>query len=258
MIFKMKKSDYAESEGPVRFLDGRGLDRPLDPTRPTQIAMGIFVAAAIVIGIVLLVNVLDTVGNSSARAQASVEENLARPVTLDLPNLPTLFTQDDATIQQGFTDAGFTTYALADAEDYPAGGFDIMKLPSDVTLVDAGILMAGGIDNLSAGDAAKLLNGSWRMTVDRGDYDSMSVRYADFTSGSLETAVQAAMVAEGFDVATIGEGGVDDVGNTYQSGTIDVGGTVYSWRVSAIPLSDMYDISGLPETAVYVGIRMTP
>ena len=46
------------------------------------------------------------------------------------------------------------------------------------------------------------------------------------------------------------------VGEGLEAGTIDVDGTVYSWRVSAIALSSVYDISGLPDTAVYVGIRL--
>ena len=54
------------------------------------------------------------------------------------------------------------------------------------------------------------------------------------------------------------ESGVDDAGNTFQTGTIDVDGTTYAWRVSAIALSSVYDITGLPDTAVYVGVRMTP
>ena len=69
----------------------------------------------------------------------------------------------------------------------------------------------------------------------------------------------AAIAAEGFDPATIAEDGmgVDEVGNTFKQGTVDVDGTAYTWKVSALPLSEMYDISGLPETAVYVGVRLS-
>ena len=37
------------------------------------------------------------------------------------------------------------------------------------------------------------------------------------------------------------------MGNTFQSGTVDIDGTTYTWRVSAAALSDKYDIKGLPE-----------
>lgn len=87
----------------------------------------------------------------------------------------------------------------------------------------------------------------------------MNVRYADFSSGDVNAAVQAAVAAEGFDPATVPEDGqgVDEVGNTFMTGTVDVDGSTYTWRVSAIALSEVYDISGLPDTAVYVGIRLT-
>lgn len=49
----------------------------------------------------------------------------------------------------------------------------------------------------------------------------------------------------------------DEVGNTFQTGTVDIDGDTYTWRVSAAPLSDKYDIKGLPGTAAYVGIRLT-
>ena len=49
----------------------------------------------------------------------------------------------------------------------------------------------------------------------------------------------------------------DEVGNTFQTGTVDIDDVTYTWRVSAAPLSDKYDIKGLPSTAAYVGIRLT-
>ena len=57
----------------------------------------------------------------------------------------------------------------------------------------------------------------------------------------------------GFDASTASETAVDEAGNTFRTGSIDVNGTTYSWRVSAIALSEVYSISGLPESATYVG-----
>ncbi len=34
-------------------------------------------------------------------------------------------------------------------------------------------------------------------------------------------------------------------------------GEKYTWRVSVIDLSEVYDISGLPNTAFFVGIRFS-
>ena len=85
------------------------------------------------------------------------------------------------------------------------------------------------------------------------------VRYADFSSSSLEAAIQSAIAAEGFDTTTISSNGIDtdEVGNMFEAGTVDIEDTTYTWRVSATALSDKYDIKGLPDTAAYVGIRLT-
>lgn len=258
--FFNKRNDYVESDGPVRYLDASGLQRPLDMPRSQLAIMGLFVTAAAVIGGFMLFNVLDEVQGKAARAQASVEQNLAREVTYDLPVLPSVIQNgDNASIKQGFVDAGATIYDTTSEEEAAAGNMDIIKLPSDVSELDAGVLYSKGVANLSAAEAALLLNGSWTLEVDRSEGVSMRVTYADFTSGTVEAAVQAAIASEGFDPATTPEGGagVDEVGNTFQTGTVDVGGTVYTWKVSAIALSSVYDISGLPDTAVYVGVRLT-
>ena len=258
MFFNERKKEYVSAGGPVRYLDGSSLARPFDLPKRALAVLCVFVLVAAVIGGVFLYTFLDTVLNASTREQASVEENLARDVSYDLPQLSALMAADDDTIRQTFADAGFTIYDKTNAEENPNGGLDLVKLPSDVTEVDAALLYAQGVSNLSAADAAKLLKGSWTFTVSRNDYVDMRVKYADFSSGSVEAAIQAAMASEGLEGSTLGESGVDDAGNTFQTGTIDVDGTTYAWRVSAIALSSVYDITGLPDTAVYVGVRMTP
>lgn len=257
MLFAQNKKDYVENEGPIRYLDGSSLLRPLDIPRPQLLILVALVIAAAIIGGVLLHNVIDSVQGSAARAQASMEENLSREVTYDLPSLPSFVTLDDATIRQTLTDAGLTIYeTTAEGEEADTSTLELIKLPSDVSVEEAGLLYMQGISSLDAADAALLLNGSWTLTVDRNELIDMRVRYADFSSGSLETAIDAAITAEGFDAASASEIAVDEVGNTYRSGTIDVNGTTYNWRVSAIALSEVYSV-GLPESAMYVGIRMT-
>lgn len=260
MLFDSHRNDYVDNDGPVRYLDGSGLDRPLDMPRKQIAVMAAFVLVAAVIGGFLVFNVLDAVQGSAARSKASVEENLSRDVSYDLPNLASLAALGDDDIKQNFADAGFTTYDNSKEGEYPEGGFELIKLPSDVPLDDAAVLYAQGVSNLTAADAALLLNGSWTITVDRENSLDLRLRYADFSSGSVDAAIQHAMDAEGFDAATVPEedgSGVDESGNTFKTGTLDVDGTTYTWRVSAIALSSVFDISGLPESAVYVGIHLT-
>ncbi len=257
MMFNAHAKEYVDTDGPVRHLDGSGLKRPIDMPKSAMVVMGAFVVVAAIIGGTVLFNVLDDVHNSAARTQLTVEENLSRPVTLDLPQLSSLFLLDNESIKQTFANAGFTTYELTSTEDEAKGGFDLFKLPSDVSVADAGVMYLSGINSLSAADASRFLNGSWRMTVTRNDGTDMGVWYADFASGSVDAAIQSALAAEALDTSTMGESGTDESGNTFQTGTVDVGGTICSWRISAILLSSYYDIEGLPDTAVYVGIRMS-
>lgn len=259
MLFKSRRNEYVDTEGPVRYLDGRGLARPLDMPRPQIAVMIGFVVVAALIGGYLLFNVLDAVKGGAARAQASVEENLSREVSYDLPPLTSYITMGDDEIKQALADAGLTVIDKGGMSDDPDAALELIKLPADVSELDAGMLYAKGVSKLSASEAALLLNGSWTLDADRTDGTSLRLRYADFTSGTLDAAIDAAIASEGFDPATIAEdgAGVDEVGNTFKQGTVDVDGTAYSWKVSAIPLSEMYDISGLPESAVYVGVRLS-
>ena len=76
-------------------------------------------------------------------------------------------------------------------------------------------------------------------------------------NGTVDAAVQSALATEGLTDSTIEDSGEDTAGNTYVMGTITGDAGTYSWRVSALPLSKIYSVNGLPENAVYVGIRMT-
>ena len=250
MLFKSRRNEYVDTEGPVRYLDGSGLERPLDIPKPQIAVMIAFVVVAALIGGYLLFNILDTVKGGAARAQASVEENLSREVAYDLPALTSYIALSDEEIKQAVADAGLTVIDKGGMSDDPDAALELIKLPSDVSELDAGLLYSKGVS---------MLNGSWTLDADRTDGLSMSLHYADFSSGGLDAAIDSAIAAEGFDPATIAEdgAGVDEMGNTFKQGTVEANETTYTWRVSAIPLSDMYDISGLPETATYVGVRLS-
>ena len=251
------KPEYSDVEGAVKYLDGSGLSRPLDFPKASYKIVGALLIVAAVIGGLMLAKYFDSLIGAPARAEQEVQENIARNVSYDLPNLASLMESDDATIKQGLADAGYTIYETTKEGQYPDGGFDLVKLPADVSLVEAGAMYASGISSLSATDASRLLKGSWSLSVNRTGTTDMRLKFADFASGSVEGAVKAAMEAEGLSEAAIVDGGTDDAGNTYESGTVEANGTTYTWRVSAIALSSVYKINGLPDTAVYVGIRMT-
>ena len=248
---------YTQGDGPVRYLDASPLNRPLDlPRKQLPVALGIAVVAAI-IGIFIAVNVLGPTMHAAQRAAASVEENLARDVSLDLPAVSGYAGMDAAGIKSAVDALGLNVYTASSEDDIASGTLDMVKLPSDVSVEEGAMYYLQGVNNLDAPDAALLLNGSWRLQFDSSDGFNLSVRYADFDSGNIDSAVEAAIQAQGFDAQTASDLDVDEAGNTFRAGTLDAGGATYNWRVSAIPLSSVYDISGLPDTAIYVGIRIT-
>ncbi len=251
-----RKPDYVRQEGSIRYLDSENLSRPISMPRAQQAIMAAFVVIGIIVGVNLYQGTVGAAQQTQQLSQTSVEENLARPVTYDLPVLTELAGCDNEEILDAFTSAGYTIY---NQTEEGSEGLSLIKLPSDVTLADAATLYAKGVSSLSASDASRLLNGSWSFSLDRSDGESYSVKYADFSSSSIEAAIASAIATEGFDPATTPEGGsgTDEVGNTYQTGTVEVGDTTYTWRISATALSNKYSVSGLPDSAVYVGIRMS-
>ena len=254
---KAAPTAYDQGDGPVRHMDGSVLSRPIDlPRKKLPIALG-FAALAAVIGIVLAMNVLGSTTHAAQRAAATVEQNLAREVSLDLPALSGYAGMDATGMKAAVDGLGLTIYALSDEDAIASGTLDVVKLPSDVSVEEAALFYAQGVGNLNASDAALLLNGSWRLQFDSSDGFNLSLRYADFDSGNLDAAVEAAIQAQGFDSASATQLEVDEVGNSFRSGTFDANGATYNWRVSAIALSEVYDIAGLPDTAIYLGVRVT-
>lgn len=240
-------------EGSVRYLDGKGLRRPLDPPQLVQRGMAAFALVAVVVGGWLLFQWVDRVYLAPAGEQEALQRNLTREVSADIPVLSSLMPLDDAAMMQTFTDAGFTLYERVPLGTNAEGGFDVVKLPSDVPLEEAGLLYLQGINNISAASAAKLLNGSWDLEVSRKSGTVLRLHYADFTATDADSAIFSAMESQGLDSTMVTDSGVDDAGNTYQAGTADG----YTWRISVIGLSEVYKSSGLPATAQYVGIRFT-
>lgn len=241
----------------IRYLDADALARPLDPTREVRLGMVVAMVAAAVIGGVLLFNYFDGVVNAPAREQAALEENMARETSLDLPGVASLMSLDDAGIMGAVQATGAEIYERVPAGTSEDGSFEVIKLPEGVSVADAGAIYLAGIDNVSPSEAVRILNGAWDMKVSRTSGTDINIHFADFSSGSVQEAVQNAIVAAGLAEAALADSGVDDSGNTYASGTVEADGAVYNWQVSGIALSEIYHISGVSENATYIGVRLT-
>lgn len=259
--FEKKEYGYTKDDGYVRHLDGSCLDRPLDMPGSQRKIMKIFVAIAIVIAGCMLFSAMHGIKKQVKDNRVAVEENLAHEVSYDLPILVDVIEVSDfESLKQSLTDAGMTIYDNTTEQDAAAGNISLVKLPAGLSELDAAnMLVNKGIANLNAADASRLMNGSWNLEIKRDETLYARLTYTDFTSGDRQSAIQNAIMVEGFDPASVDQNasGIDEVGNMYQSGTTKSNTTTYTWKVSVIPLSDVFDISGLPEDALYVGIRLS-
>ncbi len=250
------RREYTHVEGEIAYLDGSPLKRPFNMPRAQRVIRLVIIAAAIIIGIVFVNNTVVASLQETLRAEQIVNSNLNRESSLEtIPPMYQFILYDDDTIRAMIQDAGMTMYDASDPNDPSA--MILYKLPKDMSIEEAAGLYAKGVSNLTAVNASKLLNGSWYFATDRNGGTTMVVRYADFSTGDPARAVQNALTKEGFNADSITESGVDESGNTYSMGTLDAEGTPCTWKISALPLSDMYSISGLPEDACYVGVRVT-
>ncbi len=255
-IYYENRRDYTHVEGDVAYLDGSPLRRPFSMPRTQRIIALVIVVAAVVIGLWFLNSTVFQAMRETAQAEEALATNLTRQASIEtVPQMSQIIALGDDDIRARLQEAGYTYYDASDPDDPTS--MVLYKLPSDVSVEEAAGMYAKGIGNLSAAQASKILVGSWYLNADRNGWTSMVVRYADFSTGDPEIAVQNALAKQGFDPQTITESGEDDSGNTFSSGTFDADGTMCSWKISALPLDEMYSVSGLPEDACYVGVRAT-
>ena len=85
--------------------------------------------------------------NEPIRQQQTLQENLAREVSYDFPLLSSLMPLSDEEIMTALTDAGYTLYERTPVGTDPDGGFEVIKLPADVSLEEAGLMYVQGIDS---------------------------------------------------------------------------------------------------------------
>lgn len=259
--------DYDEKRGEINYLSSKGIDRPESLPKQQLVVLGVIVLIAASVAMGVLYHYVSSYVSEAEATEEAINTNLSRDVSYDIPVLTAIVELDNDGILQLFTAYGYNIYdESADEEstetstdettDDEEEDLELVKFASDLDLDEAVALYDEGIGNLDAVDASLLLTGMWTLEIDRSDGVNMVIHYVDFSSGDLEEAVQTALEIEGFDADTASEIDEDSSGNTYRYGTIEVNGSSYTWRISVIELSEVYDISGLPDDAIYVGIRI--
>lgn len=243
----MKKA----KDEPIDYYDTGVLlqERPFN--RNKLIVAGIIVALGIGIAAFIIYAVISTYSTGG-----SVGQNASADVAYNLPQAPEYALMNRDEILSSMDSAGYTYIDITNEED-GKGGLDALRLPNGVSVTDAALWYAQGINNINAANAAKLLNGSWRITLNTENGYDLRIRYGEFSSSSQQDAVNAAISNAGLSNASVSNEGIDDQGNTYKEGTMTTtDGQTINWRVAACPLTSVYEINGLPSNASYVAIRI--
>lgn len=254
-LFSSKGREYTRQSGNIRYLDGDSLARPASIPGVQKLLVLFFVLAALALSFLVINNTVLAMEREVERSSLAVVDNLKRQQSIDtVPLMSEMVQLSDEEILGHFAEQGFQLYDASAASGL--GGFAVYKIPSDMTIDEASALYLRGLNSLNAEQGSKLLVGSWYFSADH-DYGTMVVRYSDFRSGTIEAAMNMAMTHQGIPAESVIDSGIDEAGNTYRTGQIEIADTLYKWQISALPLEDMYNISGLPEDAVYLGIRFT-
>lgn len=244
-------------DGPVSHLAAASLERPLELPRAEYRKLLPILLVAIIVSIGVLVAYNGTVIDDMQRKQAQVSEEISRGVSLDLPKMESYAGKTNEAMVETFKSQGYEMYDNSNDEDRNVDGFDMYKLAPDVDPQEAAAAYEQGLENLGPVQAARYLAGSWRFLVARGDTVELRLRYADFDATDAASAIQAALDSQGFEDAKLADAAEDTMGNTNLSGSFEKSKKTYEYTISACDLSQVYDIDGAPESAQYVGIRIT-
>lgn len=248
--------EYTQRRGEISYLDGRSLSRPTDMPRFQKIIALVIIVAALIIGFFMVDRFVISKWREAADAEQAIANNLKREASIEsIPVVADLINLENAEIKSTLEAAGNKLYDASAGDE--SNDMVLYRVPEDMSESEAAAMIVKGIGSLEPQDASKILNGSWYMAVDRVGNTSMVVRYADFKNSNPELAIQDALKKQGIATDGITDSGEDESGNTYSMGGLEADGTACSWKVSALPLSEIYSVSGVTENACYVGIRVT-
>lgn len=227
------------------------------PREQWPIILGLLIAAAIIASY-LGFNIINDYVYADRKHAAAVEAALATVEPAPVPVLNEIRNHNSGDLRNFLQEKG---YALVDnpldaAEGSTADELDVDKLPATIEQADIDMATNNGIESLPAEKAALYLADSWNLTLYRADATDLKVKYCVFGPATVEQAIVQAVEAQGWQNSSLGESGVDQVGNTYQHGSVEIEGKGYRWSVYACPLSDVYSISGLPDASWYVSARL--
>lgn len=254
------ESDLAQP-GATRYMKAPALRRGIRMPGQVKGAIAILGALALLLAAFFGMRAYDAVANAPARYAQSIEDAIQSGPGLELPVLNNYVGSDTASIRTNFSDTGYATIDVEELyaeneEDIDESSLDLVKIPGNMDRSTAEELFKKSLRRAPVLDAISYLVGSWRFSASLSTGTDLKVKYADLESANIEEAISKAIAAQGWSDSTFGETGVDQSGNTFQNGTITINEQNFNWSISACPLDEVYNVSGLPENSFYVGARL--
>lgn len=244
-------------EGPIRRMDAPALLSPLGTPKKLWFPIAGLGLVAALIGMFFGFQALDNIVYADERQRDAVQESIMSSAESPVPILLNFCYTPVEEIRTLFEDMGYVFLDVGDQSSDAAEYLDIIRVPVSLDPALSEIAIRQGPSKLSPPEAGTFLAESWRLTAIRNaeaiDY---KVKYSVFGPATIQDAISGAMNAQGWQSSTLGESGVDSMGNNYQNGTIEHDGRVYSWSIYACPLNDAYHVLGLPEESYYVSARI--
>lgn len=241
--------DVRYMHAPALFSDGKF------PTKHIPLLLGLLLVA-LLIGGMLAFRVIDEVVYADQKNAERVQEAISAVQPQPIPLLADHRNQGSEELRAVLQGAGLTLKENPITPEEGVDQLDVDKLPAntDQSIIDAA--NQHGIDKLPPPQAASYLMDYWNLTLSRTEAIDLRIRFQLFGPATVEQAIVKAVEAQGWQGSSIGESGTDQMGNTYQHGTIDYDGKQYRWSVYACPLKDVYPVSGLPESSWYLSARL--
>lgn len=247
--------------GSIHYMSAPAVRRGMRIPRNIKLAIAGIGVAALVVASLLGMRMYHDIVSAPARYAESIAVAINDGLDLHLPTLNNFVGSDGAAIRDTLAQSGYTTIDVDalyanEGEELDPNTIDLVKIPSDVEYDRAVELFKSNLRRTDVTEAAHFLAGTWRFTSYSSEGVDLKVKYADFGSNTIEESIMTAIAAQGWSDSTFGESGVDQSGNTYQNGTIQVNDHALHWSVSVCPLDEVYNVNGLPENSYYVGARL--
>ena len=242
-----------ETKGNVTHLTSSSLNRGKFNVFENKKTRNIVFISLIIASLFVIILLLSTFG-FRYQDKEKIKFNLGQDIDYKIPKLEAFLNLTKQQTEIKFNELSLNYIQLSEIEEN-SSYYNLFKIPDGCTTDQALLAFNKGIENITDTDASLMFNGGWAFSADYNKNSWVRIKYTDFKSTNEIEAIDKAILNEDFKEVYTDAEDVDDMGNTYKTGTAKYNGSTIGWRVSALPLSSVYNFK-FEKEAIYVGIRI--